>query len=320
MAHQIDMSNGRANMAFVGEVPWHGLGQSLSEDAPIDQWKVEAGMNWEIKSSPVLANAGERFVEFPDRALYRSDTFAPLSIVSSKYKIVQPEEVLEFFRDLTEDLGMKLSTAGCLFGGKKFWALADTGMAGKVLGNDEIKGNLLLTSSCDGTSPTIAQFTSIRVVCNNTLSVALAENAKSKVGVRHRTTFSPEDIKKSLGLLHESWDKFMASIKVMSEAEINEAKAREFYTKILAANEAEIKDPTRGLERRVDAMIELMQTGMGSEMANGTVWGMVNGLTEYFDHHTKARTGDAALWGSWYGGQSNTKTKAFEEAKILLAA
>lgn len=320
MAHAIDMSNERANMAFVGEVPWHGLGQQLSEDSDIETWKVEAGMNWQIKDGPVLVNAGETFVTFDDKkVLYRGDTLAPLSVVSSKYKVVQPEEVLDFFRDLTEDLGMKLNTAGCLFGGKKFWALADTGMAGKVLGNDEIKGNLLLTSSCDGTSPTIAQFTSVRVVCNNTLSVALSEGAKSRAAVRHRTTFSPEDIKKSLGLLHDSWDKFMASVKTMSEAEISEKKAREFYIRILAATPDEVKEPTRTLERNVDAVMSLMKTGMGSEMANGTVWGMVNGLTEFFDHHTKARTGDTALWNSWYGKGADVKEKAFDSALELLA-
>jgi phage/plasmid-like protein (TIGR03299 family) len=321
MAHQLSItSEGKAEMAFVGETPWHGLGQELSEDATIDTWKVEAGMNWQIESGPVMANAGDRFITFDEKKLlFRGDTFAPLAVVGSKYNIVQPEQVLEFFRDLTEDLGMKLSTAGVLFGGKKFWALADTGMAGKVLGNDEIKGNLLLTSSCDGTSPTVAQFTSVRVVCNNTLSIALADGAKSRVGVRHRSVFSPEDIKKSLGLMHDSWDKFMASVKGLSEASVSDEAAREFYTKLLAANDDEIKEPTRSLERQVEAVMTLMKTGMGSEMSNGTVWGMVNGLTEYFDHHTKARTGDTKLWNSWYGKGADVKDKAFDQALALVA-
>jgi phage/plasmid-like protein (TIGR03299 family) len=322
MAHQIDFSNGRANMAFVGDRAniWHGLGQQLTDEASIDVWKVEAGMNWVIESSPIIYDNGVRDGNpFPiysgKRVLFRSDTKEALSIVSNKYNVVQPEEVLEFFRDLTEDLGMKMSTAGCLFGGRKFWALADTGLAGKVLGDDEVKGYTLLTSSCDGSSPTIAQFTSIRVVCNNTLEWSLQGSSSKRASVRHRRVFSPRDIKASLGLVHSSWDAFMDSITVLSEKKVTDKMARKFIENLLVNKGSEITDAQ---VRKTDAIFDLFKNGMGADMSRGTLWGVVNGVTEFVDHHSGGRIGDTKLWNSWYGNGATLKNKAFENALALL--
>jgi len=115
---------------------------------------------------------------FPEqKVLYRSDTKAALSVVSSRYQVVQPKEILEFYRDLTEVSGFELETAGVLKEGRKIWALAKTGQHATLKGNDTINGYLLLATACDGTLATTAQFTSIRVVCNNTLAVALSNGS-----------------------------------------------------------------------------------------------------------------------------------------------
>lgn len=314
MAHEIDMSNERANMAFVGEKPWHGLGQQLTADADIDTWKVEAGLNWNIISKQASFEVDGKYVPYPGKTiLHRSDTLAPLSIVSDKYNVVQPGEVLEFFRDLTEDLGMKMETAGSLFNGQRFWALANTGEAGVVLGKDEVKGMLLLTSSCDGGSPTVAQFTSVRVVCNNTLSMSLSESGQTRAKVRHRREFKPEDIKASLGLMHTTWNEFMSSITAMSKAKVTDKSALTMIQQILASNEEELLLLPKAKVRKSEEILNIYKNGMGSEMSYGTIWGVLNGVTEYYDHHTNAQSGDAKLWNSWYGDQSKTKDKAFAE-------
>ena len=126
MAHQIEQ------MAYVGQTPWHGLGNQLSPNQPIEVWAKQAGMDWRIESSNVsymAQNARGQSIIMPyeeQRVLYRSDTHAPLSVVSQRYQEVQPMEILEFYRDLTEQSGFELETAGVLKGGKKFWALART--------------------------------------------------------------------------------------------------------------------------------------------------------------------------------------------------
>jgi phage/plasmid-like protein (TIGR03299 family) len=118
MAHQLEQ------IAYVGETPWHGLGNPLTQNQPIEVWARQAGMDWRIESSDVsymAKNARGQNIIMPfeeQRVLYRSDTHAPLSVVSQRYQEVQPLEILEFYRDLTEHSGFALETAGVLKGGK----------------------------------------------------------------------------------------------------------------------------------------------------------------------------------------------------------
>ena len=105
MAHQLEQ------MAYVGDTPWHGLGNQLSPNQPIEVWAQQAGMDWRIESSDVSYMAkndkGQNIIlPFEEqRVLYRSDTHAPLSVVSQRFQEVQPHSILEFYRDLTEQSG-----------------------------------------------------------------------------------------------------------------------------------------------------------------------------------------------------------------------
>jgi len=171
MAHEITIrADGYAEMAFVGETPWHGLGQALDPNSDLATWRKAAGMDWTIESAPVEF-IGQDFEG--QNVLYRSDTKAPLSVVSNRYKAVQPAEVLEFFDNLVKENGFRLHTAGTLFGGKRMWALAETGKFGEIVKDDGVGGFLLLSTSADRSLATTARFTSVRVVCNNTLSMAV---------------------------------------------------------------------------------------------------------------------------------------------------
>src|SRR3989339_1590711 len=191
MAHELATTN---DMAYVGETPWHGLGNQLPKNQPIEVWQKAAGMDFEIKQTEVLFNAANgdgnllNLRSNPDATvLYRSDTMDALSVVSKRYKVVQPKDVLGFYRDLVSVGGFELETAGILKGGKKLWALARTGQETYLKGNDQVKAYLLLATACDGTLATTAQFTSVRVVCNNTLQMAVGES-RGAVRVPNSTT------------------------------------------------------------------------------------------------------------------------------------
>jgi phage/plasmid-like protein (TIGR03299 family) len=115
MAHEIDTSTGGPAIAYVGKTPWHGLGEKLPEGQAIEVWIKAARLEWDLKRLPVqylvdgmLHTMDERFV------IVRSDTDAALSVVSDDYRIVQPKEVLEFYRDLVSLYGYALETSGAL--------------------------------------------------------------------------------------------------------------------------------------------------------------------------------------------------------------
>ena len=327
MAHQIDMTTGKAAMAYVGEKPWHGLGQELTAGTSLDIWAKEAGMDWTIKQAvPTFkVDGADDVVAFDNRKiLYRSDTNAPLSVVSDSYKIVQPREVLEFFRDLVSSAGgMTLETAGCLFGGSRYWALASTGRQESVLGGgkDPVKGMLLLTTSCDGSIATMAKFTSVRVVCNNTLKIALSNAAAvgDSIKVTHNSVFDPMKIKSSLGLLDAGWEKFAATLHTLADAKISDAGAKKFIAEIML-NAKQLDDYNKGVKlheriaNKLDTVFSLYDgKGMGADDVRGSLWGAVNAVTEYVDHHV-GRIPDNALWNSWFGAGETMKNNAFEKA------
>jgi phage/plasmid-like protein (TIGR03299 family) len=114
------MSHLVESMAYVGDMPWHGLGNHLEAGQSLDVWAKQSGLDWEIKNAPVCFNTSVNpsninIHSFEEKqVLYRSDTHAPLSVVGQRYKVVQPREILEFYRDLTEKSGFELETAGVL--------------------------------------------------------------------------------------------------------------------------------------------------------------------------------------------------------------
>lgn len=319
-----------SSMAYSGERPWHGLGHELAANQPIEVWRKRAGLDWAIESSEVrfvTGNAGSNLGAihpFPDqRVLYRSDTKAPLGIVSSRYQVVQPREVLEFYRDLTEVGGFELETAGALLGGKKLWALAKTGHSGILKNKDAIKGYLLLATACDGTLATTAQFTSIRVVCSNTLQIALGHGAGA-VKVSHRTRFDADAVKRQLGIAVSSWDAFMARTKAMAECKLTDAAVEAFFRRVLtypATNSSERVTPAVN-ERALKVAGELyVGRGMGAQLpsAAGTLWGAVNAITEYTDHRRRARSEDHRRDAAWFGQGADLKQRAWDEAMRLIA-
>ncbi|HDR8948162.1 TPA: DUF932 domain-containing protein [Burkholderia vietnamiensis] len=317
-----------SSMAHVGETPWHGLGNQLAPKQPLEVWAKQAGMDWQIESADVRYVSGSAGTNlgsihaFPEqKVLYRSDTKAPLSVVSSRYQVVQPFTILEFYRDLVDAGGYQLETAGVLKEGKKLWALARTGQSVALKGKDTVNGYLLLATACDGTLATTAQFTSIRVVCNNTLQIALGDSAGA-VKVPHRSQFDAQAVKRQLGIAISSWDGFMARMKALSECKVNDTAAETFFRRMLTyrVGSGQLVPATN------DSAIKAVQAlyagkGMGSTLASasGTAWGLVNSITEFVDHHRRARSDDNRRDSAWFSTGAALKQKAWDEALRLVA-
>ncbi|OMQ93645.1 DUF932 domain-containing protein [Burkholderia pseudomallei] len=315
-------------MAYAGAEPWHGLGNKLAPNQPIELWAECAGMNWRIEEAEVrFVAAGNRSLgsihAFPEqKVLYRSDTKAPLSVVSARYQVVQPSEILEFYRDLTEVGGFQLETAGVLKEGRKLWALARTGQRATLKGKDEVNGYLLLATACDGTLATTAQFTSVRVVCNNTLQIALGDSA-SAVKVPHRSQFDAQAVKRQLGIAISSWDAFIARTKALAERKVSDSAAEAFLRRVLTYStpNASDRDTLAVNERAIKAVGQLYAgRGKGADLASasGTAWGLLNSVTEYVDHFRRARSDDHRRDAAWFGQGAAIKQKAWDEALKLV--
>jgi len=314
MAHDLTITNtGTAEMAFVGETPWHGLGQILLPGASIEEWRLAAGMDWKIKRTNVQYTNGELHNWNDNHVLYRSDTNKPLAIVSPKYKEVQPMQVLEFFRDMVEKNGFNLETAGTMKGGRRFWALANTGLGGEVVDGDNINSYLLLVTSCDGGLATTAQFTSVRVVCNNTLQMSLGESAGTRVSVRHSTAFNANSFKAELGLnATEVYTDFMDRMKGYANTSLSGSQAEEIIEAMFAKKGVTV--PIR-ITKGFKSVMQLFNgVGKGSQIDGvaGTAWGLVNAVTEYSDFHVRAKNQEYRLDSAWFGAGRCLKENILE--------
>lgn len=328
MAHELTIANGVAEMAYVGQTPWHGLGQKLEAGASIDQWKVAAGMEWEIMSAVARFQVGGDLKTMKDRKiLYRSDNHEALAAVSNKFKPVQPGEVLEFFRDLTDTAGFTLETAGTLFGGRRMWALAKTNAEAMVLDKrDTVRNYLLLSTACDGTLATEARFTSIRVVCNNTLSWAVKSEAQSggRVKVLHRTQFDADAVKKELGV-EQAQEQFAETMKLFRDlADVDLLPAQAVLQTIELMRPGALQLEMEELEkvaasRPVKRIVELTARSAGLighefEGADRTQWAWLNSVTQFVDHEARARSTDNRLNSAWFGQGDLLKRRAADMA------
>ena len=351
MAHLVE------TMAFVGQTPWHGLGNQLTPNQPLEVWAEQAGMDWRIESSDVSYMAqnhrGQNIImPFEEqRVLYRSDTHAPLSVVSQRFQEVQPMEILHFYRDLTEQSGFELETAGVLKGGKKFWALARTGQSAALKGKDVSNGYILLATACDGTLATTAQFTSIRVVCNNTLAIALRgqQGNSGVVKVPHSTRFDAERVKRQLGISVRAWDEHMYEMKQLSQRKVTQQEAAAYFDAVFNNTSLSMTEqdesiiqyyrnaamPNQGIntitkadnktEPNGRAMSKVMTMfnghGRGAELssAKDTAYGLLCAITEFTDHERRAMSTDHRLDSAWFGAGAAIKQRGLEQALRMVA-
>lgn len=329
MAHLLDFSRGYAAIAFAGETPWHGFGRQLTPDASIETWTREAGLDYTVEEAPVLFQRGLDIHAFNGRrVLYRGDTMQPLSVVGPDYKVVQPSAIMDVFRALTKHASFQMECAGALDDGKRIWALAKINDGACLLDADNVIPYVLFATSYDGTLSTVGKLTTIRVVCNNTLtaSVGGGENARfgqserdvpgQIVRVPHSAYFDPEQARLDLGIVFDGWERFLATARRLARTTVDEKFATEFLKTLLPTpvvtddNGKKVPGPVENSRpyKSIMALFNGAADGADLPEANGTAWGLLNAVTQFVDHE---RGGDKTrLASAWFGTGAGLKDKA----------
>jgi phage/plasmid-like protein (TIGR03299 family) len=344
MAHMIDTSTGQAAIAYVGDAPWHKLGQRLTRGADLETWRREAGLAYTVERTPVLfqrvdADASDRIEAMEGRdVLYRSDSGAALSVVSHGYHVVQPGEVLDFFGRLAEAGGFELETAGALSDGKRVWGLARVNDGAPVVGQDMVRPYLLLATSYDGTMATVAKFTAIRVVCNNTLTMAAGSSMEEAGGqseqdttevpvvqcvrVPHAQKFDAAAVRQQLGIVVSVWERWLVEAKLLAEVSVTEAQADKLVAGLLSPIQRGSKgqpmpDVRTGKGyQRIMSLFGGEQVGAGLA-GKGNAWALLNACTEYVDHE-RGRSDDTRMTSAWFGTGDDLKLRAWDAVRKLV--
>jgi phage/plasmid-like protein (TIGR03299 family) len=336
MAHELDLTTGRPAIAYTGRKPWHGFGHHITEDTPLERWRTYAGLDWDVIEAPIFDNIwidndtegyGDRlaaknhlsFKQIPGKkVLRRSDTNDRLSVVTNRFKVVQPEQVIEFFRSVIKENGFQMSTAGALKGGKRVWAMADCGKDFTING-DRVGAHLLLATAYDGTFSTTAQFTSIRVVCNNTLGFSLDRGGEGGIiRIPHTQDFNEWDVKSGLGFDVE-WVNFRDNIFKLSDHRVTKREALEFFLTVMGVTEEEAADGKQ--LSNVKKLISIYESGPGAKLpsAKDTMWGALNAVTYLADHGRRSKDNGTRFDSASFGSGAAMKKKAFNEALRIAA-
>lgn len=299
------------------DIPWHGLGNRIEQGISVDNMLTAAGLNWGVKTAPVkFYPKGEKTARTVTsrNVLYRDDTNAVLDIVGPQYVPTQNVQVLDFFREYVEAGDMHLETAGSLDGGKYIWALAKMGDGFTLPGKDDVQGHLLLMNPHLYGKGLIAKFCAIRVVCWNTLTMALQEAGPS-IQLWHTREFDEDrqqEAKARLGIARTALAAFKHNATLLTKLRLDPIDATKIIAKVLNTPTDRPLDDQPPTVKRI---ITLWQgEGKGSTLASseGTAWGLLNGLTEYFDHEY-GKTVNARMRNAWLGRGEVTKRRLMTE-------
>jgi len=311
MAHMIEMVNGVAQMAYAGDVPWHGLGKQVSPDLTPVQMLEEAGLNWTVSKEQAFVIINDEAEEIDRSALVRSFDNKILDIVSNDWNPVQNQEAFEFFNDFIAAGEMQMHTAGSLQDGKIVWALAKVNESFELFKGDKIDSYLLFSNFHKYGCSTDVRFTPIRVVCNNTLTLSLNSAVERMAKISHRKQFNPDNVKMMLGIAKDKLSQYKEMAEFLGSKMYKEETLVQYFQRIFPVTGD--NENKKDLSRNASQAMSLVHEQPGAEYAEGSWWSAFNAVT-YMTDHTIGRSADSRLTSAWYGYNKGVKTKALELA------
>jgi phage/plasmid-like protein (TIGR03299 family) len=312
MSHNIEVINDKYMMAYAGDTPWHGLGTKVPNDLTSDQMLEAAGLDWTVEMVPAFANIGGTDVGTGHSALVRNLDNKILDVVSNDWNPVQNKDAFDFFNEFITAGDMEMHTAGSLKEGQIVWALARVKQSFELFKGDQIDSYLLFSNFHKYGFSTDVRFTPIRVVCNNTLSLALNNSVERMAKFSHRKIFKPEHVKSMLGIATNKLEKYKNMADFLGSKKAKDEDIVEYFNRIfpLTSNKA---GSEKKISKNAKIAMDILHTQPGSEFAEGTWWQPFNSVTFITDHIT-GRSTDSRLSSAWYGQNKNLKNKALELA------
>lgn len=318
MAHELEFVNGNAQMAYVGDVPWHGLGVKVPSDLTPEQMLDAAGLNWSVEKVPAYATIAGKQISIGQSALVRSSDDRILDVVSEDWNPVQNAEAFDFFNEFVAAGDMEMHTAGSLKQGQIVWGLAKVKESFELFKGDQIDSYLLFSNFHKYGFSTDVRFTPIRVVCNNTLTLSLNSKVERMAKISHRKIFEPGNVKEMLGIATDKLAKYKEMAQFLGSKKAKDEDIVEYFCRIFPVTGANEKK-TKEVSKNAQIAIDILHTQPGAEYAEGTWWQPFNAVT-YLTDHLAGRSADTRLTSSWYGSNKNLKTKALELAVEMAEA
>lgn len=317
-------------MAYVGETPWHGLGEKVKHGVHAEEMIVAAGLDWVVEKRP--ARGVKPIRDLPDgQKLYphyeivrvpRSgvqEEEVVFGIVTDKYEPLQNKDTFAFFDPIVDRNDAFFETAGALGQGERVWVMAKMPDEIEVVPGDICRKYLLLSNTHTGKGSVIVKFTAIRVVCQNTLLLAL-EDGQRAFRVRHSKVMA-ERLQQVADLIAEANKVYAAAADLFGKM----ARIRlngELFTYLESVFPRTEKQKQKAeIPKRWTRIQALMTSQPDLQLAGveGTLWAAYNAITRFEDYKLiDGETPSARLDRVWFGGGANVKLKALEKAQEFI--
>ncbi|MGA2031978.1 MAG: DUF932 domain-containing protein [Thermoguttaceae bacterium] len=327
MAHEIEIRNGQASMFYTDEPPWHELGTCLTGPATAAEAIKAAKLDWTVAKVPLYAVQDKTSVCVPDTyGVVREDLWGQpdcpvLGIVGKQYTPLQNAEAFTFFDPIVGDNAAIYHTAGVLRDGERTWLLAKLPSQIVVIGDDVADKYLLLSNSHDGRSAVQVKFTPIRVVCNNTLMLALSDGPTIRIAHTRNMQERFQQARRLLGLVEKGFTNLASTFQAMCKLNLSAERLDEYLGKVFPAPEdPEHWKAIKRIQENRSWSRYFFEHGKGNDRqgVRGTLWAAYNGVTELNDHRRTQQTPDRRLDSAWFGDGYLTKARALRIAKTSM--
>jgi len=310
MSHEVE------TMAYAGQVPWHGLGVSVSDDLTPAQMMQKSGCDWKVRKVPSFVRFGGEKIKTGTEALLRESDNTVLSpSVGSNWEPIQNDEAFNFFNEFCLAGDMEMHTAGSLKDGKIVFVLAKIKESFDVLGKDQVDNYMLFSNPhIYGKSANI-RMTPVRVVCQNTLNMSMGMESVNEAVINHRRAFNADAAKETLGIAHEKFEQYREAANFLASKRYTPDNLITFLNTVFPAANTKRKIVTEvsDLSTTAKKTLEVMDTQPGAELFPGTFWNALNAVTFMTDHQL-GRTADARMTSAWFGNNQARKLRAVNTA------
>jgi phage/plasmid-like protein (TIGR03299 family) len=328
MAHNLEIENGEVAFALRGAPAWHNLANRIfnqDEDVTTQTMLEEAKLaNWNVRLSPLTDHISESWNDVSNAQLVvRTNPFNGgtdvLATVGKRYKPVQNEELFAFADNIHDaDPNCRWESAGSLKQGKVVFGTVDiprTMVLDPQGANDQTKLYLIVWTSHDGSVAVQAAITPVRVVCQNTLNLAM-RNAKQSFKIRHTQSVEGriQVARETLGLALGYFDEFEKEAQELFKQEITNAEFSKLIQSIYPKPEKDAKGALKKWENKVILIDDLYHNSPTNANIKGTKWGAFNALTERLDYFRSGRGNSETLMA---GASGFDPVLTAEKNKIL---
>jgi phage/plasmid-like protein (TIGR03299 family) len=307
MAHEIE------SMMFRGETPWHSLGAKIEHNMTFDEAMSAAGLNWTVSKKDMFTGAAP----VPGyKAIVRDTDKSVLGVVTDGYHVLQNSEAFRpLFEALQADGRVEIETAGSLRGGRKTWMLGRIKDAqADVVAGDTVKAYLLAATSHDGSIAHTTQITGTRVVCANTLDIALRGN-EARMRVWHRSNIK-DTVEHVAKLVDTAQRGFSGSVeqyrKLAASGTVNPRDLEAYFRFVF-----EIPEETKAEESKLlPELNTLFHTGTGMNIPGmqESMWAAYNAVTEYLTHGKGGKQAGSRVESNAFGNAAKVSQRALERA------